>query len=1117
MSTINKVGHGFVGGERISLQNLVGGAPLDPDFVYYVLAAGLTADTFQIAETVDGAPLTFATITSATMLQITDFDDDVADATVVTYDPITDPADAEAPPTVPPAPSAPTVTSAQVSGVVRLRIELNDTAEAKVRQWQVQVTSKFDTSGNPDWTTPTTWTLPDGSTEVSMPALGATIYNVRVGCTDVYGNEGAFSPVVSHTTIAGSDALAAALAGLATDVADGIITETKIADGAISTPKLQAGSVTAQVLAATIVLASLIKTADTGRRIEIDIDGIRLYDTDESLLVRIPTNGDPVYVKGQVTADSLISQVAASFRGTVDFAGDSVATLQSGIAAPSTVPTLTTSVDSLTLTGTGLPTSALGLTYDATAGTFLVATDPSTGYVAYEYNATTGAFVRRIAATGSTSTTTTTAGSTSHVTDSADGVVGSTNSHFTTPITMPSPSGATNMKITKVSAYLAGRLGSAQCRNGVWDTSNNSLRESATYTASSGGATTLGASDHYDKALSSALSVTPGATYRVGFRHTNSTEGIQFDKDDGSGKTTYSGDGTSADGTGWGTYDSAGKPNVYVTLTYDVDTRLETAPMIAVAVDPVGGFIYTLDNVGKVWKYDRSTGAYVSNANLAADILGTKANATLFWDATNSKLVIVTTQATTASTGLRYIEYTTGSLVAGTGTARNVSGLTVNGTTDVLRGGCRVMDGATETYWVAVNGTVYAIARGVSASVTANRDFGTSTTTLNGVTHDGTQFRGFAVATPTKVWKFTNLDYTTGGSTFYFAFSWYDSNATGGTHETAVGPGASITIRRRERVQVTTPTIPTGGTDDPDNCRIYALQTGSAPSAGAWWLQATDALTARYITSYTGSGTHDGTGTAFPSGVPAVISDAGAHWQLKGDGTVAFDTTVTPGGKPPVVRVFTSGTNATYTPTTGTKWVTVEVVGGGGGGGGTAATAASASASGASGAGGGYCRKTLTAAQLASAAVTYTVGGAGSTSSGGSGGSGGQSNFKSAGAAGFSDIIANGGGGGAVGPSDTGAQRTNGPSGGSASGGDINVSGGDGGGGTVLGGQYTVSGLGGGNPLGTGGHQVANSAGTAGNSYGGGGGGATRGPSSSALAGGAGAAGVVIVTEYFGA
>lgn len=63
--------------------------------------------------------------------------------------------------------------------------------------------------------------------------------------------------------------------------------------------------------------------------------------------------------------------------------------------------------------------------------------------------------------------------------------------------------------------------------------------------------------------------------------------------------------------------------------------------------------------------------------------------------------------------------------------------------------------------------------------------------------------------------------------------TWYDNDATGGTHETVVGPAAVFTLKKRARVQVTTPPIPTdpnvANHDDPNAVRIYAADL-SAPT-----------------------------------------------------------------------------------------------------------------------------------------------------------------------------------------------------------------------------------------------------------------------------------------------
>ena len=123
------------------------------------VAAGLTATTFQISETDGGTPLTLtASITSASMQVVPETTD--TDTFGSAYSDITDPTDVQAPPAPPPAPTAPTVDSILVSGIVRLRITLNSTPEVKVRLFEAQVTHKYDSSCNPDWTAPIIENLP---------------------------------------------------------------------------------------------------------------------------------------------------------------------------------------------------------------------------------------------------------------------------------------------------------------------------------------------------------------------------------------------------------------------------------------------------------------------------------------------------------------------------------------------------------------------------------------------------------------------------------------------------------------------------------------------------------------------------------------------------------------------------------------------------------------------------------------------------------------------------------------------------------------------------------------------------------------------------------------------
>ena len=119
---------------------------------------------------------------------------------------------------------------------------------------------------------------------------------------------------------------------------------------------------------------------------------------------------------------------------------------------------------------------------------------------------------------------------------------------------------------------------------------------------------------------------------------------------------------------------------------------------------------------------------------------------------------------------------------------------------------------------------------------------------------------------------------------------------------------------------------------------------------------------------------------------------------------------------------FTSAGSGTYTPTLGTQFIIVEMVGGGGGSGGATATTGTAAVSGPGGAG-AYVKFKMTAAQIG-ASLSYTVGARGSAGTGGAspgaGGTGGATIFGTwtanggTGSAGSSTTQANGGSSGTI-------------------------------------------------------------------------------------------------------
>lgn len=228
-----------------------------------------------------------------------------------------------------------------------------------------------------------------------------------------------------------------------------------------------------------------------------------------------------------------------------------------------------------------------------------------------------------------------------------------------------------------------------------------------------------------------------------------------------------------------------------------------------------------------------------------------------------------------------------------------------------------------------------------------------------------------------------------------------------------------------------------------------------------------------------------------------------------------------------VRTVYTSGTAATHTWAPGAIAAKVFVTAGGAGGGGADCSDSSAGCAGGGGQAGGTAIKFYTSAEMG-ATATYTVGtgGAGGSSTGGAGTDGTDSTFDPAGTG--ATLTAEGGDGG---DGDTGtgdiSWAQGGSSEGGASGGDLNMEGGDGepayidqdAGSNTPGGR---SGGGGGSYWGGGARGLvsnavagaSSTAGFSGGAYGTGGGGAIALDTTSGAAGGAGADGVIVIEEY---
>ena len=209
--------------------------------------------------------------------------------------------------------------------------------------------------------------------------------------------------------------------------------------------------------------------------------------------------------------------------------------------------------------------------------------------------------------------------------------------------------------------------------------------------------------------------------------------------------------------------------------------------------------------------------------------------------------------------------------------------------------------------------------------------------------------------------------------------------------------------------------------------------------------------------------------------------------------------------------ILTSGTAQTYTTPAGVVNIMVEMIGGGGGGGGVSGGAGGLSAGGGGGAG-GYLRKFITGA---SATYTYTVG------AGGNGGASGNNAGSNGTDSTFSTLTASHGVGGGGGASSGSTSINASGAGGTATNGDINITGQTGGEGVgiaIAANTATFSGIGGSTTYGAGGTAVSANSGTVtginGAGYGSGGSGGTSALNASGAAGGNGMGGIIIVWEF---
>lgn len=248
---------------------------------------------------------------------------------------------------------------------------------------------------------------------------------------------------------------------------------------------------------------------------------------------------------------------------------------------------------------------------------------------------------------------------------------------------------------------------------------------------------------------------------------------------------------------------------------------------------------------------------------------------------------------------------------------------------------------------------------------------------------------------------------------------------------------------------------------------------------------------------------------------PILPNDATKY--LDGTGAFSVPAGTSQAGRLIGVQIITATGSGTYTPTSGTASIVIELVGGGGGGSGVGSPGATFLVHGQGGGAGAYLRKRLTS-NFSGASYVVGAKGNGGTNAPTGGGAGSNTTFTTTGGSPVTYTAAGGNGGGRN--TITPPGQLAGVAGGAGTNGDINVSGEGSWTAYATSTAFSVGSKGGSSHLGVGGLAgiiTANGTSTAGNAasgYGAGGSGAQASTTGGAQAGGNGSDGIIIIWEY---
>ena len=199
---------------------------------------------------------------------------------------------------------------------------------------------------------------------------------------------------------------------------------------------------------------------------------------------------------------------------------------------------------------------------------------------------------------------------------------------------------------------------------------------------------------------------------------------------------------------------------------------------------------------------------------------------------------------------------------------------------------------------------------GSTGTLQTNESFPMPTNAIiNGAWWDGSNFLTHD-ASAAKLYTHTSIKWTTESAIWWASGTWYDPDATGGTHETSQGPRKQFTMKKRARLTVTTPPLPLRPTptttDDATAARLFLARNATDPgSTKMEYVGQADStnrnlvLTALTLPAPGALATVPPPTTSnFPGSTPAKLQSAnGTSLVINGDGSGNWaDLNVTTGG-----------------------------------------------------------------------------------------------------------------------------------------------------------------------------------------------------------------------------